>query len=67
MPRFTSASTVKEVVASRSDGDKLLFDHGYEVGSAFVDHLSQYQSLKDAERAGRLRELPRLLQVLNQN
>lgn len=54
-------------MASRSDGDKLLFDHGYEVGSAFVDHLSQYQSLKDAERAGRLRELPRLLQVLNQN
>lgn len=54
-------------MASRSDGDKLLFDHGYEVGSAFVDYLSQYQSLKDAERAGRLRELPRLLQVLNQN
>ena len=46
-------------------GRQLLFDHGYDVGEGFVDVLSQYQSLEEAHRAGRLREVPRLLDALN--
>ena len=45
-------------------GRQLLFEHGYDVGEGFVDVLSQYQSLEEAHRAGRLRDLPALLEAL---
>jgi hypothetical protein len=35
------------------------------VGDGFVDVLSQYQSLEEAHRAGRLRDLSELLKGLN--
>jgi hypothetical protein len=43
----------------------LLYRHGYDVGDGFVDVLSQYQSLEEAHRAGRLRDLSELLKGLN--
>lgn len=45
-------------------GRQVLWQHGYDAGEGFVDVLSQYQSLDDAERAGRLRDVPRLLAEL---
>lgn len=42
-------------------GRELLFRHGYDVGEGFVDSLSQWQTLETAARAGRLRDLDRLL------
>ena len=46
-------------------GRQLLYEHGYDVGEGFVDVLSQYQSLEEAHRAGRLRDLSRLVEALN--
>jgi hypothetical protein len=46
-------------------GRLLLYEHGYDVGEGFVDVLSQYQSLEEAHRAGRLRDLSALLETLN--
>ena len=36
-------------------GPELLLRHGYRLGDGFVDVLSQYQTLEDAGRAGRIR------------
>jgi hypothetical protein len=65
MAEFTADSTIREVVEGAESGRQLLFEHGYDVGNGFVDVLSQYQSLRDAARAGRLRDVPGLLAALN--
>ncbi|MFZ0216421.1 MAG: hypothetical protein WAM30_10850 [Candidatus Dormiibacterota bacterium] len=65
--QFAMASTIQDVVEGHPDGRGLLFEHGYDVGSGFVDVLSQQQSLLDAERGGRLRDVPRLLGRLNRD
>ena len=64
-PRFTEDSTIRQVVEGSDAGRRLLFEHGYDVGNGFVDVLSQYQSLRDAARGGRLRDVPALLEALN--
>ncbi|MDQ6899874.1 MAG: hypothetical protein M3072_10275 [Candidatus Dormibacteraeota bacterium] len=65
MTEFGLDSTIREVLERHSSGRELLWAHGYDVGDGFVDVLSQYQSLRDAQRAGRLRDLPALLEALN--
>lgn len=63
---FTSASRVRDVVARSGDrGKELLLKHGYDLGDGFVDVLSQYQTLENAARQDRLRDLDGLLQELN--
>jgi len=63
---FDRHSRIRDVVQARPDGRELLFRHGYSLGEGFVDFLSQYQSLEDAYREGRLRDLDSLLAVLNE-
>jgi len=66
MADFTPDSTIREVVERGSDrGRQLLYEHGYDVGNGFVDTLSQHQSLRDAARVGRLRDMDGLLEALN--
>jgi hypothetical protein len=66
MADFTPDSTIREVVERGSDrGRRLLYEHGYDVGNGFVDTLSQHQSLRDAARVGRLRDMDGLLEALN--
>jgi hypothetical protein len=65
MPEFGPESTIRRVVEECPEGRRLLFAHGYDVGDGFVDVLSQYQSLRDAGRAGRLRDVHGLLEALN--
>jgi hypothetical protein len=65
MPEFGLESTIRQVLEQRTDGRGLLLAHGYQVGEGFVDVLSQYQSLLDAARSGRLRDLEGLLRALN--
>jgi len=62
---FTTHSRILDVVRRRADGTDLLLRHGYPLGEGFVDVLSQYQSLEDASREGRLRDLDGLLTELN--
>jgi hypothetical protein len=63
---FTSQSKVRDVVARLGDrGKELLLQHGYDLGDGFVDVLSQYQSLENAARQDRLRDLEGLLGELN--
>ena len=62
---FTEDSTIADVVNHHPDGRGLLYEHGYDLGEGFVDVLSQSQSLLDAERGGRLRDLAGLLARLN--
>jgi len=64
--RFTPESKVRDVVSVLGDaGRHALLRHGYDVGEGFVDVLSQYQTLEQAERADRLRDLSGLLTELN--
>lgn len=65
LARFTADSRVRDVMDAGPAGRELLWRHGYETGEGFVDVLSQYQSLQEAARAGRLRDLPGLLATLN--
>lgn len=66
MSEFTPRSSVREVLDRLGEpGRHLLYQHGFDVGDGFVDVLSQYQRLEDAHRAGRLRDLPALLERLN--
>jgi hypothetical protein len=65
MPEFGPHSTIREVVEECADGRRLLYAHGFDVGDGFVDVLSQYQSLWDAHRGGRLRDLAALVEELN--
>jgi hypothetical protein len=62
---FGPHSTIRQVLEEHPEGRRLLWEHGYEVGEGFVDVLSQYQSLQTAARAGRLRDLDKLLEKLN--
>jgi hypothetical protein len=63
---FTIDSTIRDVVERGPDtGRRLLYEHGYDVGNGFVDLLSQHQSLREAARAGRLRDVDALLEALN--
>jgi hypothetical protein len=65
VPEFGPQSTIRDVLALGGAGRRLLYSYGYDVGEGFVDVLSQHQSLETAGRAGRLRELDRLLADLN--
>ncbi len=65
--KFTPDSTIREVLERSKAGRQLLYEHGYDVGNGFVDVLSQHQSLRDAARAGRLRNVDALLETLNQS
>jgi len=65
VPEFGPDSTIREALDRHPHSRELLWEHGYEVGEGFVDVLSQHQSLRDAQRAGRLRDLAGLLEVLN--
>ena len=65
MADFTEDSKIVDVVEGSDAGQRLLFEHGYDIGDGFVDVLSQYQSLREAARAGRLRDVPGLLAALN--
>lgn len=64
--RYSAASKISEVIAGAGDrGRQALRRHGYDLGDAFVDVLSQYQSLEHAARTERLRDLEGLLAELN--
>jgi hypothetical protein len=63
---FTSASSIRAVLEGNEAGGRLLYEHGYDIGSGFVDGLSQYQTLDDAAHGGRLRDVDGLLKALNQ-
>lgn len=56
---------MRDVLELGEPARRLLWDHGYDAGEGFVDALSQYQSLEDAARAGRVRDLPGLIAALN--
>ena len=63
--QFTAESSVRDVLEQSSLGRELLYQHGYDAGDGFSDMLSQYVSLLQAERLGRLRDLEGLLRQLN--
>jgi len=66
MPEFSRHTRIRDVVAALGEaGGEILYRHGYDLGQGFVDQLSQYQSLLDAERGGRLRDLDGLIAELN--
>lgn len=62
---FDRRSRVVEVLALGERGRAALYEHGFDAGQGFVDILSQYQTLEEAQRAGRLRDLEGLLAGLN--
>ena len=63
---FTSESKVRDVVDGLGDrGREALLRHGYDIGEGYVDVLSQYQTLEQAARSERLRDLGGLLWELN--
>jgi hypothetical protein len=59
-------SRIRDVLAAAPEGRDLLFRHGYNLGEGFIDGLSQYQTLEDASREGRLRDLDGLLAKVNE-
>jgi hypothetical protein len=65
MPEFGPESTIRQVVEDCPQGRRLLYEHGFDVGDGFVDFLSQYQRLQDAQRGGRLRNVAALIEALN--
>ena len=67
MSGFGPHSRIRDVVAARPDGRDVLLAHGYRLGEGFVDSLSQYQTLEDASREGRLRDLDLLLDLVNES
>lgn len=62
---FSAESRIHDVLALGDRGRRLLWSHGYDAGDGFADALSQYQSLLEAARAGRLRDVPGLVARLN--
>jgi hypothetical protein len=62
---FDRHSRIRDVMRAQPDGRELLLGHGYNLGEGFVDMLSQYQTLEDAAREGRLRDVEGLLATLN--
>ena len=67
MADFGPVSKIREVVEASPRGRELLYEHGYDVGQGFVDMLSQYATLEEVAREGRIRDLDRLLQELNRD
>ncbi len=65
MPEFSPKSRIRDVLDVPGRGRELLYKYGYDVGEAFVDQLSQYQSLEQAARGGRLRGVEQLVEELN--
>jgi hypothetical protein len=65
MPEFGPQSTIRQILEDCPEGRRLLFAHGYDVGEGFVDVLSQYQSMLEAHRGGRLRDIQGLIRELN--
>ena len=63
---FDRHSRIRDVLSARPEGRELLLSHGYNLGEGFVDILSQYQTLEDASREGRLRDVDSLLATLNE-
>jgi hypothetical protein len=63
--RFGRETRIRDVLAMGPLGRHLLWQHGYDSGEGFVDVLSQYQSLEEAERGGRIRGLDGLLAELD--
>ena len=53
------------VLDSRGGGLRVEDIPGYSLGEGFVDILSQYQTLEDASREGRLRDVDALLSTIN--
>jgi hypothetical protein len=66
MGEYTRESTIRQVL-EHPNGRHLLWEHGYDVGEGFVDVLSQHQTLLDAVRGGRLRDVEGLLAALNKS
>jgi hypothetical protein len=64
--RFGAESTIRQILNEHPQGRKLLYEHGFDVGQGFQDVLSQYQTLLTAARGGRLRDLEKLVDELNQ-
>lgn len=62
---FDRHTRVIDLVEAGPEARQVLLSHGYNLGEGFVDVLSQYQSLEDANREGRLRDLEGLLAALN--
>lgn len=62
---LSERSRVHDVLALGDAGRRLLWEHGYDAGEGFVDALSQFQSLDEAARAGRLRDVAGLVAELN--
>lgn len=65
MPEFTPQSRIVDVVRGHPDGREILYRHGLNLGEGFVDILSQYETLREAAREGRLRAVPELVRELN--
>jgi len=63
--QFSPGSRIRDVLALGERGRDLLWRRGYDAGDGFADALSQYQSLLEASRAGRLRDVDGLLSELN--
>jgi len=63
--QFSSGSRIRDALALGERGHDLLWRHGYDAGDGFADALSQYQSLLEASRAGRLRDVDGLVVELN--
>jgi len=65
VPEFDPHSRIREVLELDGEhGRERLYRYGYDVGEGFVDSLSQWQTLETAARAGRIRDLDKLLQEL---
>lgn len=62
---FDRHTRVIDLVEAGPEAREVILSHGYNLGEGFVDVLSQYQSLEDANREGRLRDLEGLLAALN--
>ena len=62
---FDRHTRVIDLVEAGPEARSALLSHGYNLGEGFVDVLSQYQTLEDANREGRLRDLDGLLVALN--
>lgn len=65
MPEFSPESRIVDVVHGHFKGRDVLFRYGLNLGEGFVDVLSQYETLHEAWRQGRLRDVEGLVRELN--
>lgn len=65
VPEYSRHSRIVDVVDRLPHGRDALYKHGYRLGDGFVDVLSQYVTLEEAAREGRLRDLEGLIKELN--